>query len=136
MIDLVAGGEHERRGAPRQGGVGEAVGNEVQRLCGIAGEHRLGRRTTDETRDAGTRGFEGVRGLLGQLVGPAVDGGIVLLVELPLGVEHGARFLGGRSRVQVDQSAAAAHAALKDREILAQGGSVDHPATPAPVNCS
>jgi hypothetical protein len=46
-----------------------------------------------------------------------VDGGVVPLVELPLGVEDDERLLRGGSGVEVHQRFSAAHRALEDREV-------------------
>ena len=110
--DLVAGPEQRsgarpparRRPSAAGGGVGERVGDEVERLGGVLGEHHLvgpaPRRTAATCRRAR---LVGVGGLLGELVRAPVDRGVVPLVELPLGVQHLHRLLRGRPRVEVDQ---------------------------------
>ena len=95
----------------------ERVGDEVDPLGGVLGEHHLVRVGPDERRDPRAGRLVGVGGLLGELVRAAVHRGVVLLEERPLGVEHLPRPLGGRPRVEVDQGAAAADGPGQDREV-------------------
>ena len=102
--------------------VGEGVGDEVDRLGGVAGEDDLGGRRPDEARDRLAGRLVGVGALLGELVGPAVHGGVGALVEVALGVEHLARLVRGRTRVEVDERVPPAHGARQDREVGPQPG--------------
>ena len=89
--DLVAGLEREprrlraQRGADRR--VRERVGDEVDPLGGVLGEHHLVRVRPDERRDPRARRLVRVGGLLGELVRAAVHCRVVLLQERPLGVQ-------------------------------------------------
>src|SRR3954468_12443254 len=102
----------------RRGGVGERVGHEVDALGGVAGEDDLAVVLgPDEAGDLGPGRLVEVGRLLGQLVRAAVHGGVVVLVEVPLGVEDGARLLRGRPGVEVDQLLPVAHGAGQNREV-------------------
>ena len=66
---------------PPCGAVGEGVGDEVDRLGGVAGEDDLGGPRPDEPRDGLAGRLVGVGALLGELVGAPVHGGVGALVE-------------------------------------------------------
>ena len=84
--DLVPRREREPRGFRAEPGadrgVAEGVGDEVDALGGVLGEHHLVRVGRHE------RGDPRPGGLLGELVRAAVHRGVVPLQERPLGVEH------------------------------------------------
>ena len=119
--DLVAGADAEA-GSIRAGGGGVAqrVGHEVDPLGGVLGEHDLVSAGADERGDPRAGRLVGLGRLLGELVGPAVRGRVVLLVEVALGVEHLPRLLRRRAGVEVDQRLPAPHGAAEDREVGAQ----------------
>ena len=122
---LVAGAEREPVAVPAAatvGAVGEGVGDEVDRLGGVAGEDDLGGPGPDEPRDGLAGRLVGVGALLGELVGATVHGGVGALVEPTLGVEHLARLVRGRTRVEVDERVPPAHGARQDREVGPEAG--------------
>ncbi len=136
--DLVARTQYEPGGATVRCGVHEGIGDQIQGLRGVAREDHLCGGPSHETGHDRTRALVGVSGLLRELVCAAMHGSVVLLIEVPFGIDHLARLLGGRTGIEVDQAPVAAHRAFQDREILAQRVDVQqgHPATPAPMNCS
>ena len=85
----------------------------------------------DEPGDDRPGGLVRVRGLLGEEVRATVHGGVVLLVELPLGVEHRHRLLRRGAGVEVDQRPPAAHGARQDREVGPQRPASSRVVTPA-----
>ena len=116
------GARAKRRGFGRRAGQGrvqERVGEQVQALGGVGGPDRArpAPRPT-KARDGFPGVFERLGGLDGEVVRAAVDGGVPLLVELLLGLEHAERVLRGRSGVQVDQLFAV-DLLLQDREVVA-----------------
>ncbi len=122
--DLVTRAQHEAvvlRALGRRG-VGERVGDEVDRLGGVLGEDDLVGRRADERRDGRAGRLEVVGRLLGELVRPAVHRRVVLLVERPLGVEHRDRLVRRGPGVEIDEGTAVAHRARQDRELAAQCG--------------
>ena len=133
VVELVPGddvgvvlelGEHDRV-AGLEVGSAPRLGDEVERLGGVLGEHDLaGVRRPDEPGDLGAGALEGGGGLLGDEVGAAVHVGVRLLVVALHGVEHGLRLLRRVGRVEVDE-AAAVHLALEEREVLADRGDVE-----------
>ena len=128
--DLVAHPEREPRcdrrvdtvHRPFRRSVAEGVGDQVQRLGGVLGEHDLPRLGADKGGHGLTGTLEGVGGLFGQLMGTPVNCGVLLLVEGALGIEHLARLLRGRPGVEVHQGLPAAHGARQDREVSADRG--------------
>ncbi len=110
--DLVTGSEPVREPV-----VGEGVGDEVERLGGVLGEHHLVDVDPDERRDDSAGVLVRVGRLLRQRMRTAVHGRVPRRQELTLGVEHLHRTLGGGPRVEVDQGFAVAHRAREDREI-------------------
>ena len=93
--------------APVDVGAAPGIGDEVDRLGGVAGEDQLvavGR--VDEPGDAHTRRLVGRGRLLADRVDPAVDVGVVLAVVVGDGIDDDAGLLARRRRVEVDQARA------------------------------
>jgi len=116
--DLVTGTEPEARGL-RLGvrGVAHRVGDEVDRLGGVLGEHHLPDGRPHEPGHGRAGRFVGVGRLLRELVGAPVDGGVVPLVVLALRVQHAGGLLRRGARVEVDQPAPAADRTRQDGEV-------------------
>ena len=83
----------------------QAIGHQVDRLCGAAGEQYLGRVAgVQPVGDAAARGLEGPGGTLaGDMLG-AVDVGGAAEVVAVQGVEYGLWLLGGGGAVEVGQA--------------------------------
>ncbi|CRQ92583.1 hypothetical protein PAERUG_E5_London_17_VIM_2_12_12_05383 [Pseudomonas aeruginosa] len=83
----------------------QAIGHQVDRLCGTAGEQHLGRVAgVQPVGDAAARGLEGPGGALaGDMLG-AVDVGGAAKVVAVQGVEYGLWLLGGGGAVEVGQA--------------------------------
>ncbi len=82
----------------------EAGGEQVDALCGAAGENDfVGAAGVDEAADGLAAGFVEFSSLLGEEVDAAVDVGIDAVVFVGDGVDHAAGFLGRGAVVQVDQ---------------------------------
>jgi hypothetical protein len=99
------------------GGVGEGIGDQVDRLGGVLGEDDLVGPCADEGSNRRPRGLVGLGALLGERVGATVRCGVETFVPVTLGVEHLARLLRGRARVEVDQRPVVTHGARQDREV-------------------
>ena len=102
--DLVAGSEGEAAGvgaAEAEGGVGEAVGEQVDGFGGVAGPDDLVGRGPDERGHLLAGALVDLGGLDGQGVRAAVHGGVALLVELLLGFHHADRVLRGGTGIEV-----------------------------------
>ena len=67
--------------------IAEHVGDQVDRLGGVLGEHQLVRVGADERRDVGAALLVGVGGLLHQLVCTSVHGAVGGDEEIAFGVE-------------------------------------------------
>ena len=94
--DFVAGAEVS--------GKAEHVGDEVDAGGAAGGEDDLLRRGgVQEVGGAGAGLFVGFGGEPAQVVGAAVDVGVLLFVEAPLGVEDAEGFLGGGGAIEVDE---------------------------------
>ena len=116
--DLVAGADPEPLGVSAGSRcVAHRVGHEVDALGGVLDEDDLVGRGADEGGDPGAGRLVEVGRLLGQLVRPAVHGGVVPRVELALGVEHLHGLLRGGTGVEIDQRVPVAHRATQDREV-------------------
>ena len=131
--DDVAGGER---------GAAPGVGHQVGGLGCAPGEDDLpGGGGVDEPGGLGPGRLVGGGGLLGEGVHAPVDVGVVLLVVLVEGVEHGPGLLGGGGRVEVHEPLAV-DPAVEDREVGPEPGQrprgVDgtHGATSAPRKAS
>jgi hypothetical protein len=118
--DLVAGPDPEALRAGCGGRVRQRVGEKVDRLGAVFGEHHLLDKRADECRDLLAGSLVGICRGLSERVHAAVRSRVVPLVELSLGIEHRHRLLGRRRRVQVDQRATAGQLPVEDREVLAQ----------------
>ena len=117
--DLVAGPEPEPLGAQERRGVGERVGQQVQRRRDVGGEDDLvARRRVDEPRDDVAGALERGRRLAAQGVHRPGDVGVVVGVEVGLGVDDHLRLLRAVGGIEVDQRVAV-HLAGQDREVLA-----------------
>ena len=101
----------------RRRGVGQRVGDEVDRLGGVAGEDDLPLRRPDEGADGGAGGLVGARRLFGELVRTPVGGCVDVLVEPAFRVEHLARLLRRGPGVEVDQPLPVPDGAGQDREV-------------------
>ncbi len=102
------------------------VGHEVERLGGVLREQdlRVGPRRPDEPSHGSPCHLELPGGLLRDGVDATVHvrvGGLVVVVHR---VEHGARPLGRRGRVEIDEPFAV-RLLLEQRELLAEGGDVE-----------
>ena len=85
MLEL--GGEHPLAGA--QVGAAPAVGHQVDRLGRVAHEHDLALRwRAEEGGDLAPRPLEPVRGVLAQLVDPAMDVRVVMGVHVRDRIDH------------------------------------------------
>ena len=113
------GGDDDVAGSHRavESVVAQHIGDQVERLGGVLGEHQLLGGGADERGDVGTALLVGVGGLLHELVRTAVHGAVVMGQEIPLGVEHLQRLLRGRPGVQIRQLVSAAHHPTQDREV-------------------
>src|SRR5665811_1649983 len=105
------------RPAAPQGRVTDGVREHVDRPGSVARPDDLARLRPDQRCHALARPFEQLGGFLGELVGAAVHGRVVVQVEVLLRVDHDLGLLRGRGRVQVHQGAAVAHVARKQREV-------------------
>ena len=95
------------------------VGDEVDRLGRVAHEHDLVRVLgADERRDLDPRALPGRGRLLGQLVDAAMDVRVVAAVVLVDRVDHDARLLRRRGRVEVHE-AMPVDLLVEDREVAA-----------------
>ena len=101
-----------------QGRVEEGVREQVQALRGVGGPDQFVPLRPDEVRHRFPGVFEGLGGLDGEVVRPAVDRRVPLLIELLLGLEHAERVLRGGPGVQVDEGPAV-DVLLQDREVVA-----------------
>ena len=139
QLDAALGGEHVPRDdvgvvlhvrehdgvAGAQVGAGPGVGDEVDRLGRVAGEHDLRRRAgADERGDLAARELVGGGRLFGDRVHAAVDVGVVVPVAVVHGVEDGERLLRRRRGVEV-RDALAVHLALEEREVALDRGDVE-----------
>ena len=104
--------------------VPQHVGDEVERLGGVLGEHQLVGLRTDERRDVGTALLVSVGGLFHQLVRTTVHRAVGRGQELPFGVEHLQWLLRGRPGIQVGQLLSATHHPAQNREISSDPGQV------------
>ncbi len=101
------------------------VGDEVDRLGGVAREHDLVRvGDADEPGDLGARLLVLGRRLLADRVDPAMDVRVVLAVVGVHRLEHGARLLRRRRGVEVHQRVPV-DLLVQDREVVAQPLGVD-----------
>ena len=90
--DLVAGLQHRGR---------EALGDQVERLAGVAGEDDfVGLGGADEVGDLLADLSDGIGGLDGQRVQAAQRVGVHTLVEIALGVEHAGGALRGGGAIE------------------------------------
>ena len=108
------------------------VRDQVERLRRRAREHDLalpGR--TDERGDLRARAFVQLSRLFGQRVHAAVHVRVVMLVEVDEAVDHAPRLLRRGRVVQPDERLVAVHAALEDREVLANDLGIEHRPTAA-----
>src|ERR1035438_10025289 len=125
---LVTRADPEPLGGRACGGrVAHRVGDQVDRLGRVLGEHDLARIRADEGRHLEARALVGVGGFLTEQVGAPVRGRVVPLVELTLGVENLPRLLRGGTRVEVHQGAAVPHRPGQDREVGPHRGHVEWP---------
>jgi hypothetical protein len=106
-------------------GTAPRVGDEVERLGRVAGEHRLAGCRPGEGGDLRTRGLVGLRRLGGKRVDPAMDARPVFGVVPVHGLDHRPRGLRGGGGVEVDQALAG-----EDRELGGGGGRQAHAAAP------
>ena len=93
-----------------------AVGDEVDRLGDVLGEHDLARLPAEEAGDLRAGVLVAARRLLRDRVHAAVHVGVRLAVHAVHRVEHRLRLLRRRRRVEVHE-ALAVHLALQDREV-------------------
>ena len=116
-VGVVLEGRDDHLVAGLHEGAAEAVGDQIERLGGVAGEHDLvGAAGVDEARDLFASALEGVGGELAHPVHPPVHVGIVGFVSVPHGVEHLARLLGTGRGIQIDQRVAE-DLLRQDREV-------------------
>ena len=102
-----------------------APGDEVDGLGSVPGEDDLARvGGAEEARHLGARLVVHPGRGLRELVDPAVDVGVVVLVEVPDRVDHLAGLLGARGAVEVDERLSA-HRAAQDREVAAHALDVE-----------
>ena len=99
------------------------VGDQVDGLADVLGEHRGPLGGADEAGHLAPGLLEQLGGLLGQGVDTPVHVGVVPPVVVVHGVQDLPRLLAGGGRVQVDERLAV-DPALKDREVAADGGHV------------
>src|SRR3990172_9176171 len=105
-------------------GAAPGVGDQVDRLRGVAGENdALRRGGVDERRYLRPRLLVGVRRLFAQAVDGAVNVGVVMLVVADQRLDHLARLLRGRRVIEVDQRPAV-DLAGEYREVLPDAGHV------------
>jgi len=100
------------------------VRDEVDRLGGVLGEHRLLDSRTQPGRDRRASALEGVRGLHRQRVHPAMHVGVVVGVMLGDRVDHRLRLLRRGPRVEVHELLAV-HLALQQGELRLDCGRVE-----------
>ena len=112
--DLVAFGDLKFAGP----GIPQDESHLVERLGGVLREGDLLIRRANEGRDGLAGALISVGGLLRDLVGTAVDRGVVLGEEVALRVQHLQGALRGRPGIEVDQRLAVPNGAGKDGEIL------------------
>ena len=101
------------------------IRHQVQRLGGVLGEHQLVVIGTDERRDGGARTLVGIGGLFGQLMRPAVYGGVARGQKFTLGVEYLHGPLRGGTGVQIHQRLTVSHGAREDGEVAANRGDIE-----------
>ena len=99
--------------------IAEHIRHQVDCLGGVLGEDQFIRARPDERRDIGSALLKGVGGLFHQLVSAAVHRAVRGREELPFGVEHLPRLLGGCAGVEIGQSLSTAHHPIQNREIRA-----------------
>ena len=118
-VVLQFGGDDDVAGADgsAESVVAQHIGDQVESLGGVLGEHQAFRCGADEAGDIGSAVLEGVGGLLHELMGPAVHRAVGGGQEVSFGVEHRQRLLRGRPGVQVGQLVSAAHDPVQDREV-------------------
>ncbi len=121
-VVLHLGGEDDVAGL--QVRVGPAAGDDVNALGGAAGENDFGGiGGVDELRDPRAGTFVAGGGAHGERVEAPVDVGVVALVVVDEGVDHGAGFLGSGAVVEIDEGLAV-DLLVQDREIGAGAGEV------------
>ncbi len=93
------------------------VGDQVDRLGAVAGEHHLlARRRVEQAGDGVAGGLVGVGGALAHPVQAAMHVGVLRLHSVDHGVDHGARLLRGGGVVEEHQRLVV-HALRQDREV-------------------
>ena len=104
--------------------VAERVGDQVDPLGGVLGEHQLIGIGADERGDLGAALLVGVGGLLHQLVRAAVHRAVGGDEKVAFGVEHLQRALRRGPGIEVGQLVSATHHALQDREVRPDLGEI------------
>lgn len=121
---VLEGGDDDFVSGAQSGG--EDVGDEVDAVGGAGGEDDfVGRGGVEVTRDGFAGGFVGGGGLLGEVVGAAMDVGVGLLVVGAGGVEDGGRLLDGGGVVEVDKGLAV-DLGGEDWKLVANCEGVEH----------
>ena len=108
------------------------VGDEVDGFGHVLGEDQLAvGGGADEAGELAAGAFVGGRRLLGDGVDAAVGVRVMRLVDVVHRIEHGARLLRRRSRVEVDEPAPV-HLTVEEREVLLDAGHVErHDSNPS-----
>ncbi len=104
--------------------VPQHIGDQVDGLRGVLGEHQFVRVGADERRDVGAALLVGVGGFLHQLMRAAVHGAVRGGEEVAFGIEDLRRPLRGGAGIEVRQLISPAHHAREDREVSPNLGEI------------
>ena len=135
VMTISSPGPRRNRAEPAPAGlaggrVPHGVGDQVDALGDVLGEHHLGLVPgADEAGGLDPGALVGGGGLLAELVAGPVDVGVVPLVEVVQPLDDLAGLLGGVRAVQVHQRLPVPDLPVQDREILADPGHVQGHAT-------